>query len=114
MNCTIVHFCFAILAFESRPALKDPILHFGFRSSKMPTIFRYKGFRFFFYSNEGDPREPIHVHVQKGEAEAKFWIGAEVTLAYSHLFDAGTIHELMEVTEKHRGKIETSWNEHFA
>jgi hypothetical protein len=24
----------------------------------MPVIFRYKGFRFFFYSNEGNPREP--------------------------------------------------------
>jgi hypothetical protein len=23
----------------------------------MPTIFRYRGFRFFFYSNEGSPRE---------------------------------------------------------
>ncbi|WP_328588202.1 DUF4160 domain-containing protein [Ciceribacter selenitireducens] len=25
---------------------------------------------FFFYSNEGDPREPIHVHVRRGGSEA--------------------------------------------
>jgi hypothetical protein len=24
----------------------------------MPVVFRYKGVRFFFYSNEGSPREP--------------------------------------------------------
>lgn len=38
----------------------------------MPVVFRRDGFRFFFYSNEGDPREPIHVHVRKGDADAKF------------------------------------------
>ncbi|WP_284734689.1 DUF4160 domain-containing protein [Sphingosinicella terrae] len=31
----------------------------------MPTVFRRQGFRFFFYSNEGSPLEPIHVHVEK-------------------------------------------------
>jgi hypothetical protein len=28
----------------------------------MPVVFRYRGFRFFFYSNEGNPREPVHIH----------------------------------------------------
>ena len=37
----------------------------------MPVVFRYKGYRFFFYSNEGNPREPLHIHVRKGEAVAK-------------------------------------------
>jgi hypothetical protein len=27
----------------------------------MPVVFRQGGFKFFFYSNEGDPREPMHV-----------------------------------------------------
>lgn len=40
----------------------------------MPVVFRYRGCRFFFYSNEGVPKEPLHVHVQKGEAVAKFWL----------------------------------------
>ncbi|MEZ4804393.1 MAG: DUF4160 domain-containing protein [Bacteroidia bacterium] len=30
------------------------------------------GWRFFFYSNEGN--EPIHIHAQKGDIECKFWI----------------------------------------
>ncbi len=40
----------------------------------MPVVFRYKGYRFFFYSNEGNPREPLHIHVRKGDAIAKLWL----------------------------------------
>lgn len=32
----------------------------------MPTVFEYCGFSFFFYSKEGSPREPVHIHVEKG------------------------------------------------
>lgn len=38
----------------------------------MPTIFRKLGFRFFFYSDEGD--EPPHVHFKKGHGEGKYWL----------------------------------------
>ena len=41
---------------------------------RMPVVFRYKGFRFFFYSNQGQPREPAHVHVRGDGGEAKFWL----------------------------------------
>ena len=47
----------------------------------MPVLFRARGFRFFFYSNEGNPTEPVHVHVEKDGLEAKFWITPEVRLA---------------------------------
>ena len=40
----------------------------------MPVVSRYKGFRFFFYSNEGDPLEPLHIHVRKAECVAKLWL----------------------------------------
>jgi len=30
----------------------------------MPEVFRERGFRFF-YANEGTPREPVHIHVEK-------------------------------------------------
>ena len=41
----------------------------------MPTVFRHDAFRFFFYSNEGDPREPIHVHVMQGAGEQRSGFG---------------------------------------
>lgn len=31
----------------------------------MPTVLYFYGWRFFFYSNEGN--EPIHIHAEKGE-----------------------------------------------
>jgi hypothetical protein len=38
----------------------------------MPKIFEIEGYRGFFFSNEGTPQEPVHIHVKKGEGEAKF------------------------------------------
>ncbi|WP_240721777.1 DUF4160 domain-containing protein [Halomonas marinisediminis] len=49
----------------------------------MPVIFRYKGIRFFFYSNEGNPLEPIHVHAESGDGEAKIWLEPQVAIANS-------------------------------
>ena len=57
----------------------------------MPTVFRYRGFRFFFYANEGSPREPAHIHVEKQDMEAKFWLRPEVGLAYNDGYDAREI-----------------------
>ena len=57
----------------------------------MPVIFRYKGFRFFFYSNEGNPCEAIHVHVRLNNSKAKFWLGPPVTLASNDGYDAKTL-----------------------
>ena len=54
----------------------------------MPAVFRLEGFRFHFFSNEGDPREPIHIHIAKAGADAKFWLYPEIQLAYNRGFDA--------------------------
>ena len=48
----------------------------------MPTLLRWKGYRFFFYSADG--WEPPHVHVAKDGKEAKVWLndlGVAVSLA---------------------------------
>jgi len=37
----------------------------------MPVVFRWNGHRFHFYSDEGDPHEPVHIHVAKAGADAK-------------------------------------------
>ncbi len=39
----------------------------------MPTLLRWKGSRFFFYSADG--WEPAHVRVVKGDREANLWLG---------------------------------------
>ena len=60
----------------------------------MPTILRYKGYRFFFYSNEGDPSEPLHIHVRKGESVAKFWLEPNISVAGSYGMTSSELHKL--------------------
>jgi Domain of unknown function (DUF4160) len=79
----------------------------------MPVVFRYRSYRFFFYSNEGNPREPLHIHVQGDGAEAKFWV-RPVCLAQSDGFDARTLRELAAVVEAKADQIERTWNDYFA
>jgi hypothetical protein len=62
----------------------------------MPTLLRWKGYRFFFYSADG--WEPPHVHVAKDSKEAKVWLndlGVAVNLGYS-------ARELGEIIRKAR------------
>jgi len=80
----------------------------------MHVVFRYKAFNFFFYSNEGNPREAMHVHVRSANGEAKFWLTPTVYLADSDGFDARTLRELQGVVTDNKQLIERSWNEHFA
>jgi len=79
----------------------------------MPTIFRQAGFRFFFYSNEGDPREPAHVHAMGAGGEAKVWLRPEVSIAHSAGLTARDLRLLTEVVAKRRDDIERAWNEYF-
>jgi len=79
----------------------------------MPTVLRHGSFRFFFYSNEGDPREPIHMHVRDGSGEAKFWVEDEIALARSDGFDARTLRRLAGLVSEYRDLIMRNWDEHF-
>ena len=79
----------------------------------MPVVFRHRGYRFHFYSDEGDPREPIYVHVYKDHADAKFWLYPVAAVAYNRGFDARVLADLLDQVEHHREEIERAWNEHF-
>lgn len=79
----------------------------------MPTVFFDRGFRFFFYSNEGAPREPAHIHVEKGDSEAKFWLYPRVQLAYNDGYDARTLRQLVGIVATNRERIERAWDEYF-
>ncbi|MEW6132848.1 MAG: DUF4160 domain-containing protein [Pseudomonadota bacterium] len=76
----------------------------------MPVVLRYK---LFFYSNEGNPPEPLHIHIPKGEAVAKFWLVPEVKLADSYGMSGHELTELAGVVRDNREIIESTWNEFF-
>ena len=79
----------------------------------MPTIFRRDGYRFFFFSDEGDPREPPHVHVRKGGGDAKFWLNPDVAIARSLGFNATELNVLARLVRQEKHRIERTWNDHF-
>jgi hypothetical protein len=79
----------------------------------MPTVFRSRGFRFFFYSNEGSPREPVHIHVKRGAGEAKLWLRSDVTVAYNDGLTARDLASAMQLAEASRETIEIASNNFF-
>jgi hypothetical protein len=80
----------------------------------VPNLLRHDGWRFFFYSNEGLPRETPHVHVRSPAGEAKFWLEPEVALADSQGLDARTLRALSAVVDRHRADFLRSWHDYFA
>jgi len=79
----------------------------------MPKVFEWNGYKFFFFSNEGDPREPCHVHVRKGERIAKFWVEPTVVLVSAYEMSSGELKSLQKVVEEKQDLIRRAWNEHF-
>jgi hypothetical protein len=79
----------------------------------MPKIFEWSGYKFFFYSNEGIPREPCHIHIRKGERAAKFWVDPYVSLASSFEMSAKELLLLQKATQDNADLIRSKWNEYF-
>ena len=79
----------------------------------MPTIMVHKRYRLFFFSNEGSPRERVHVHARRGAAIAKFWVEPEVALLSSYQMSASELRELEAVIRENADFIREKWNEHF-
>lgn len=86
-------------------------LHHGMLG--VPTVFKYKGIRFFFYSNEGNPREPVHIHAKAGGKDAKLWLHPSVRIASCEGFSRAEQVELVRVVKLHAKTIRSAWNEHF-
>lgn len=76
----------------------------------MPTVFLVEGYRFFFYSNEND--EPMHVHVQKGDANAKIWL-QPLRIAYAHGLKPGEIKSILGIISSNSVTLVIRWNAHF-
>lgn len=79
----------------------------------MPVVFRHKGIRIFFFSNEGLPREPLHIHARRDTSIAKIWLHPEIAVAESYGFSSAELKELVGIVEENAVLIERAWDEHF-
>ena len=78
----------------------------------MPTVILIKGWRFFFYANEGN--EPIHIHCKNAEKECKYWLDSdnfELMEAYSYRMTQKDKRIVKEIIYKNFEYIELSWKE---
>jgi hypothetical protein len=65
------------------------------------------------FANEGSPREPPHIHIERGELEAKIWLRPEVSVAYNDGFNARVLNGLIRLVEENGEAIERAWYEFF-
>jgi hypothetical protein len=76
----------------------------------MPTILADGPYRFFFYA--GDWREPPHVHVERDDKKAKFWL-TPVRLQMSKGFTRAEIRRIQALVGEYRVELLRSWDEYF-
>lgn len=75
-----------------------------------PTLFRARGYRFFFFSRE---ETRMHVHVAHAEGEAKYWLEPEIELARYVGLNARALKEAEALVREHAQQIMEAWHVHF-
>ncbi|MGA3194530.1 MAG: DUF4160 domain-containing protein [Terriglobales bacterium] len=76
----------------------------------MPTVLRSGPYRFYFYSHE--PNEPSHIHVDREDLSAKFWLDP-VQLARNSGFRASELRAIQSRVTEHQAEFLEAWNEFF-
>ena len=85
----------------------------------MPKIFRIGSYWVYFWSNEGDPIEPVHVHVSEGGPTSdatKVWITRDGACELCHnnsRIPMPALRNIMLVLEARRGEVVEKWRTHF-
>ena len=76
----------------------------------MPTVLRIGPYRFFFYA--GDRDEPPHVHVERDQNQAKFWL-APARLENNKRFPRQELNKIERLIEENQEHLMECWDEYF-
>ena len=76
----------------------------------MPTVLKSGPYRLFFYA--GDRDEPQHIHVERDDRIAKFWLDP-IRLQSSGGFSRIEIARIEKLVNNHRIELMEAWNEYF-
>ena len=77
----------------------------------MPTVLRIGAYRFYFYSHE--PHEPPHIHIDRDNFSAKFWL-EPVALAKNIGFRSKELRKLESLVRENQTKLIEAWNGYFS
>ncbi|MBL4679658.1 MAG: DUF4160 domain-containing protein [Pseudomonadales bacterium] len=75
-----------------------------------PTVFREKGYRFFFFSRE---ESRMHVHVVSGDGEAKYWLEPKIEIAKNYHYSPKQLKLISTLIEQHKDELASAWKYHF-
>jgi hypothetical protein len=76
----------------------------------MPTVLRIGPYRFYSYSHE--PNEPSHIHVDRDDSSAKFWL-KPVALARNFGFSPRELRRLQALVMEHQTVFQEAWDGYF-
>jgi hypothetical protein len=76
----------------------------------MPTVLRPGPYRIYFYSH--DLREPPHVHVDRDDQSAKFWL-KPVRLSRNIGFSPQELRRIQRLLEDNEEPLLEAWNDHL-
>jgi hypothetical protein len=76
----------------------------------MPTVLRWGPYRFFFYA--GDRYEPPHIHVERDDNTAKFWLDP-IHLERSSGFGRKELNRIRRLVGQKQIHLMESWAEYF-
>ncbi len=76
----------------------------------MPTVLRWKGYRCYFFSNEG--AEPAPINVDKDGNTVKYWLDP-VRLACRIGFTDRELRIVEDKVQSERNKFLEAWDEYF-
>ena len=85
----------------------------------MPQLFSLAGYKVYFWVNEGDPTEPVHVHISKGQYSGhstKVWItksgGCLLCHNNSHI-PKHVLNNIMAIIETQSDVVLEKWKDIF-
>jgi len=76
----------------------------------MPTVLRIGSYRFFFYA--GDKDEPRHIHIERDDKIAKFWL-EPIMLFSSSGFSRMEISRIQKMIEENHARLVEAWSDYF-
>ena len=76
----------------------------------MPTVLRVGPYRFFFYAS--DRSEPAHIHVERDDNVAKFWLNP-FRLQSSGDFSRNEVNRIAAIVIVRRAELLEAWHEYF-
>ncbi len=76
----------------------------------MPTVLRVGPYRFFFYA--GDRGEPLHIHVEREDKIAKFWL-EPLRLQRSGGFNRMELGQIQKIIAEHHAHLMEAWHDYF-